>query len=885
MRPLTLPPPIVVSMDPGEDSSNILDCRLPGSPLRGARTGLDSVEVFMDHDCSRRCSSIPTAAAAVLPSSASVYSFYSCSQDVIEYPIYHCDPSFAEEFFPGATASSSGSSWSMSVWCKSVITFVLKVVFTIVPRPQPGIWTMENSMNTWSLRFRDDKIERGYQWNVNKRYLRANRRFSWFMLAFTLLFVVYHWLVETDNRFLVYLPCNIVMVLPMIVSTAFTYVKMHDRYFVYKYMHIVLTVCLFITSLGWMFGQPFVLIVLRDPLILDPVHTLLIFFIFNLAVTNLYLSVVSTTALITIQALTCIVGLWMTGRAFSHIFSYLVNDLLSLILAHIFAFMCSRVRELYMRQIYLVRHFQQEEAHILASSRLKLQILDEGMKALKNQHPHISPPSSPAIRRNGNWLSIGRSSIPLIRQSSTIQNSILFPPRALILSASSTPVLSHSSALNAPNAWEISDGTSTPLLRLMRSCQLDDNGYHSGMGTPTESKAPAELETDDCDTKANTAKNSEENSDASSVSETLSPPVPLSNEMFSTSEKSDHVNLFHILSDLPHWLWTLPHSIHHTRHRKLRQKSLWKRMYQFFKFKVCMYSGEGQMEEGFKMYYNPLSICRIKVLALSAIIGGITQTSLNFIIQTADPFDTAVRIAFMPGIALTAYILLSTDRIVKNPRLTQTVIAISVYFLFVGNLLLVFDSHALLRATYKRIDPLSKFPSLNTPSSSPMDESKMFPWIPQSPFENNFSIFNDILSPNVTNYNSNVDPYDFIDAYEAANSTMSADDFEHYKVTLLSDYIAAESKFMLQLNAISLFLCFIASSSGMRLVYYIAWAFLISITVLSSIIYWMIVVGQDGQLIRTSFVVVAVAIAGVWIVRPLESEIRKWYNIKVNYKL
>jgi hypothetical protein len=113
------------------------------------------------------------------------------------------------------------------------------------------------------------------------------------------------------------------------------------------------------------------------------VDAILIFFVSNVAITSLRLGLLSTVSLILGQCIICFIGLYATGRNWHDILSYFINDFLSLGLALIFSFLGAYAKEQFMRQIFLIRFFQREEALILSSSRLKLDITEQGMKALK----------------------------------------------------------------------------------------------------------------------------------------------------------------------------------------------------------------------------------------------------------------------------------------------------------------------------------------------------------------------------------------------------------------------------------------------------------------------------------------------------------------------
>jgi hypothetical protein len=94
--------------------------------------------------------------------------------------------------------------------------------------------------------------------------------------------------------------------------------------------------------------------ILGDPLILDPLHPLFMFLLFNIATSTFRLSFWFASFLVICQVLTCFIGLLI--REYQHFgssfVSYLVNDFLALILAYLFALLSAYPKEQLMRQVF-----------------------------------------------------------------------------------------------------------------------------------------------------------------------------------------------------------------------------------------------------------------------------------------------------------------------------------------------------------------------------------------------------------------------------------------------------------------------------------------------------------------------------------------------------
>jgi hypothetical protein len=64
----------------------------------------------------------------------------------------------------------------------------------------------------------------------------------------------------------------------MLICAGLTYLRPLDKIITYRHFHRAFNIGLVLTAAAWLFGQPLVLILLRDPLVLDPWHSLMIFY-------------------------------------------------------------------------------------------------------------------------------------------------------------------------------------------------------------------------------------------------------------------------------------------------------------------------------------------------------------------------------------------------------------------------------------------------------------------------------------------------------------------------------------------------------------------------------------------------------------------------------
>jgi hypothetical protein len=211
----------------------------------------------------------------------------------------------------------------------------------------------------------------------------------------------------------------------------------------------------------------------------------------------------------------------------------------------------------------------------------------------------------------------------------------------------------------------------------------------------------------------------------------------------------------------------------------------------------------------------------------------------------------------------------------------------SVYLLTVSYMAIAFNSHLALRRSYAAIDPYSSTPALNTPSRRKDHSNSADAMADQGDnsgdkivaairrwFNSASSVFKK-QSPSASNSSSD-------NSGRNKNGSAASANEQQY---LIENYLAAEADYITSLNTLVLFCIFCASSAGLRLAYYLLYASGAFLTVLSATIYTASVMGIDGRQIGMILSVMTAVIAGIWIARPLESERRRWYNLKVNYNL
>lgn len=408
----------------------------------------------------------------------------------------------------------------------------------------PDVWKLDKSMFPVTLRFREDKIESAYIWHLNKRYYIANRYLAWFMAALSVAFIIHNWALESRNRFLAYMILNITMFLPMIVCALITYVRLGDRYFVYRYMHIVMSLCMFITSFAWIFGQPLVFLIFGDPLVLDPIHGLLMFAIFNLSMTTVRLSIISTSILMAVQLLLCVIGLIIRSKSlWNDFFAFAFNIYYPLVVAWLFAWLTSWSREKMMRQSFLVRHFQREEALIIQRSRIKLEITEAGMKVLKK---HNSKAATDALDLDRVSIYSNASSTP----------STLCEVRR-----------SHGvSQFGAPSQWISLLSFSRPVRTLPSLERITSMFSPSRPESPTSPK-DGELEI-------------------------IDEEVPKEDKEAEAEQKM----FFEIMGELPTWIMSLPGVIQ----SRMDQRGFRKKIKNFCRRYICMDSGNVELESRFQ---------------------------------------------------------------------------------------------------------------------------------------------------------------------------------------------------------------------------------------------------------------------------------------------
>lgn len=738
----------------------------------------------------------------------------------------------------------------------------------LMPRlPTLDVWTLENSINPWNLQFRDDKIENSYIWHLNKRYLKHNRIFSWFVLLSVALCLVYNWMVEPPTRFIFYVICNVIMLVPMVVSIIFTHLKSKDIYFAYRWMHLVIASCLAISAIAWVVGQPIVLLVLDDYLDLDPIPCLYMFMIFNLAVTNVRTSFIACSVVVSLQVFTCCIGLAIRRRPWSEFMAYLLNNFLMLVIAYLFALLGAYTREQFMRRIYLVKHFQQQEANVLRSSKLKLEILEEGIKFCERKN-HIPP-----------------EPLGTFKSDLDIQS----PKPVLIHSPRLTPT--ESIPITCPIPGKSNDNTQvgfkshTPSSPLYQFILSHSSPFRKSQNTnvpqpPMESlpELPVSYTHDNPD-----------DSESSSEDEATACPTPEDDSSLeidyisAIDEDDDNENLLlNMLTELPHWLWTLPHKLQTADTRKGLRHS----MGHFFKYRICMNFGDQSMEKSFQKYNNPMAINRIRLLMLFASLASISTFILNIIISSVDLFEILVRLIGIPAVGLGCYVWVSVPKFTRNPKLVQAFCGVACYALFLGNLLLTIQTHTDLKSAFALIDPDNEGPSLNMPTNSKIVwDNDYVEWMPKSP-----------LNPsNFYEGSSNVwvpvaELPDEGDDAPVRLLPTSDPPIENYQpdpkqTVLYQTYLVYGIRYMSSLTGLILYMSFLPSSAGLRFVAFLSVTTCIFLTIwISTIIGWTID-GFDGQSVRLVLLGSIICAAGLFLSRVLEREMRRWYAMKISYRL
>ena len=280
-------------------------------------------------------------------------------------------------------------------------------------------------------------------------------------------------------------------------------------------------------------------------------------------------------------------------------------------------------------------------------------------------------------------------------------------------------------------------------------------------------------------------------------------------------------------------------------------------------------------------YYLPLSLNRIRLLLFFVALGSIVNTLLNIVLAKTDVFEIIVRTGFVPVVCISGIILVSQSFIRKSPFRTQFLIAFSIYLILISHMLLVLHGHQSLRDAYEQLckfepdaSPMG-MPGLATPAQSTSGTISWPSWLPQSPFDSNYSLskfLNLTMQESPSGLTLNGEPlHDATVRYQAAVTAA------------MERYLVAEARYMTSVNAFVLFGTISSSSAGLRLVWFLVLAGGVVATVLATSIAFAIQRSYDGQLLRLDFLITAVMISGIWMCRPLESSVRRWFHIKKNY--
>ena len=738
-----------------------------------------------------------------------------------------------------------------------------------------------------------------------------NRIFAWFVTIFGLLALLYNWMVEPLSRFLLYVPCNIVMMLPMVICIVFTHLNpsRRDIYFAYRNMHVVMATCLFVSGLGWIVGQPLVLLIVDDYLDLDPIPCLYMFMIFNLCVTTLYHAFIASSLLVLLQFLTCTIGLLVRHRPFSDLLSYVLNSLVMLIISYLFAALGAYTREHFMRRLYLVKFYQKQEAGVLRSSRLKLQIIEEGINVqrqkrdlrtsfhsistLAGSRDGIKRPGRAALRQAIVEVDPERAMGGLAGGGNVDKMMLSLESMGPSSQQQPTPLFQYVLSDNAPLRKAPGLGLTRPQINADA-----ESGSESDVTETDDDRYTISME--DCYDPpiSTTTSYSQFTTPSSTPTGMHHSEYPIPPSVFSDD---DEENLFlSMLAELPHWLWTLPHHLYSRSSRR----GLWRRTCHFFKYRICMNFSDRRMERGFQEYYNPMALSRIRLLMVFAVVSTVSSIILNYVVATVDVFEAVVRLGLTPLIAISCYVLVTIPPMRHHPRLTQLICVVSCYGLFIANMLLTMQAHSELRVAFSSIDPENKDPSLIMPSNSRFSPPVDVTWIPRSPLHP--SSFNEtsanvdlgrgsktktivIRKANGERILLKPGEYDPSDPAQGVTDLLSTPEYEtsfDYRDTdAYKLYITYGIRYMSSLTGLVLYMAFLPSSAGLRFVTYLYLSACICMTVLTESIVGWVLEGPDGQSVRLVLMSSIVGGAGLFLARVLEREMRRWYAMRINYDL
>ncbi|KAI3633945.1 hypothetical protein MIR68_007549 [Amoeboaphelidium protococcarum] len=362
---------------------------------------------------------------------------------------------------------------------------------------------------------------------------------------------------------------------------------------------------------------------------------------------------------------------------------------------------------------------------------------------------------------------------------------------------------------------------------------------------------------------------------ASSSSRFIVDQSSLNAEIAEINDNDDILDI--ITKDLPGIISHIPDALQ-SRYSRRSLDIVWR---DFWKYKICMSFENNWLERQFEKYSNIFAINRIRLFITVSTAACISTMVLNIILGQSTVFEYIVRLGYIPLVATVSMIVIHLPAINTRPMLLQYIISIACFMIVVGNLLLIMQQHVDLQLVYQQLDPFGENPSLNTPSHSngTLIEHNLR-WLPPpllKPFTySEFDRYQVIDGFNVTSIAPNV--------YAVVNDNQIV--IARYNQELLNKYIVGVSKYISQLNGFILLMSFLAPSTGMRFHSYLIVSSLLFITIfISCMNIWIFGQQVDGQTVRMLIITLFINISSLFVSRSTEREMRRFYQMKVMYKL
>lgn len=102
----------------------------------------------------------------------------------------------------------------------------------------------------------------------------------------------------------------------------------------------------------------------------------------------------------------------------------------------------------------------------------------------------------------------------------------------------------------------------------------------------------------------------------------------------------------------------------------------------------------------------------------------------------------------------------------------------------------------------------------------------------------------------------------------------------------MSTYIRYQSRYMSSLTGYILTMSFLAPSTGIRFSKYLLTSACVMLTVLVTIVFgWKFGYGVDGQSLRMLLMAALINVSSVFVLRLSEREMRRYFEMRVTYKL